>query len=274
LQINFHLQVDDFNRPRVFLILFCVTLAAQLLLAFSTQLRYFKTQPARVYGAPPRLLGRFALPMLTEAQFVLLGAVMVMSLLMAALNFWPRVFLLLALLCYFFYFNPIMSLAYVQRKTNLVPVALVVLLFAPAIAAPLKNVAPSWPVFVIKIAVAQIYLSAGLQKLRHAGWQWSNGKSLQAYLIEHYLWGDTPHALALARRPRLCMVLSSFLLFFELTFWVILFWPQLTLPYVAAGIFFHVGTAVTMRINYLKYLSPVYLVFLVDIALQLKKLWI
>ena len=274
MQINFNLLINNgLNRTRVFLILFCIVLAVQLLLAFPQQLRYFRTEPARIYGAPARLLGRFALPSLTALQFAWLGGVMVASLLAAALNFAPRICLLVALLCYFLYFNPIMSLAYIQRKTNLVPIALLVLIFGPAISAPLKEATPLWPLSLIKITVALMYFSAGVQKLRRCGLRWCDGRTLQAYLVDHYLWGDTRLALKLAHQLRLCSFLSSMILFFELTFWVVLMLPQLTVVYVVAGIAFHIGTALTMRINYLKYLSPIYVVFVIDVAFQLSKLW-
>lgn len=273
MQVNVNLAGDTFNVTRIFLIFFCVVLMAQLLLAFGQQLRYFKTEPWKIYGAPPRLLGRFALPSLTARRFALLGIVLVVSLMGAALNFAPRISLFVALLCYFLYFNPILSLAYVQRKTNLAPIVLLVLMFAPAINAPLQAASPFWPLFLIKLTVALMYFSAGLQKLRRGGLKWCNGRSLQAYLFEHYLWADTQRALTLARRPRVCMALSSMLLLFELTFWVVLLLPQLTVVFLAAGIAFHIGTALTMRINYLKYLSPVYMVFVIDVARQLNKLW-
>ena len=139
MQVNFNLLGDNVNRPRIFLILFCVVLALQLLLAFGKQLRYFKSEPWRIYGPSAPLLGKYRLPSLTALQFALLGGVLVASLLTAALNLAPRGFILLALLCYFLYFNPIMSLAYIQRKTNLVPIVLLALIFAPAVGAPLAK---------------------------------------------------------------------------------------------------------------------------------------
>ena len=271
MQINLNLAGESLNRTRLFLILFCVVLSWQLLLAFAQQLRYFKTEPARIYGGSPRALGRRALPSLTAGQFTALGGILLVSLLAAALNFAPRIALLVALLCYFLYFHPILSLAYVQRKTNLLPVVLLVLLFAPGIGAPLKEATPLWPLWLIKLTVALLYFSAGVQKLRRCGLKWCDGRSLQAYLVQHYLWGDTKRALQLANQPPLCMLLSSVLLLFELTFWVVLVLPRLTVFYLVAGIVFHLGTSLVMRINYLKYLSPVYMVFVIDVAIQLSK---
>jgi hypothetical protein len=261
---------DGFNHTRMFLILFCLTLALQTLVNFRKQFRYFKTSPHRIYGKPIRLLGKFQLPALSDFQFILLGFLFSISLLLAAINIFPRFFIFLALLSYFPYFNSIMSLSFIQRKTNLIPIVLFVLLFAPSINGTLDNNTPQFPIILIKIAIAQMYFSAGLQKLRRTGLRWCNGESLQAYLIDHYLWGDTKLALILAKRKNLCMILSMLLLSFELTFWIIIPLPQLTYFYVAAALSFHLGTRLSMRINYLKYLTPVYMIFFTDLAFKLK----
>jgi hypothetical protein len=212
--------------------------------------------------------------MLNSGQFILFGIILTASLVCAALSYSPRLFLAVALPSYFLYFNPIMSLAYVQRKTNLIPIVILVLLFAPGTGRPLTQETPVWPLWLIKIAVVQMYFSAAFQKLRHSGLRWCNGMSLRAYLMDHYLWGDSKLALELARLPAVCMALSSVILVFESTFFLILLWPQLTLIYVAVGIAFHVGILLAMRINYLKYLSPVYLVFLFDVLRQLSAIWV
>lgn len=254
----------------MFLILFCVTLALQMLVNFRKQLRYFKTSPSRIYGKPPKLFDYIHIPALNESQFISFGVVFIISLLLAAINVFPRVFLFVALISYFLYFNSIMSLSFIQRKTNLIPIVLLVLLFAPSINDPLNQPAISFPIVLIKIAVAQMYFSAGLQKLRRAGLRWCNGESLQAYLIEHYLWCDTRLALKLAGHKHLCMILSVLLLSFELTFWIIILLPRLTYFYIVAAFAFHLGTLLSMRINYLKYLTPVYMIFFTDAAFKLK----
>jgi hypothetical protein len=259
------------NQTRVFLILFCTTLAVESALNFREHRRYFETRPARIYGPPPRLLGRFQLPSLKLQWFQGFGIVFIGSLIFASLGILPRLFLLIALFSYFPYFNSIMSLASIQRKTNLLPIVLLVLAAAPSLNASFQAPSPLWPIFLIQLAVVQMYFSAGVQKLRSGGLNWCDGESLRAYLIKHYLWGDTKSALKLAGHPTVCKLLSIFLLVFELTFWLILFFPRLTYFYVAAGIGFHLGTAVTMRINYLRYIGPVYAVFFIDTAIQVKK---
>jgi len=259
-----------FNQTRLFLILFCGTFSWQILLAFPAQYRYFKSKPARIFGAPPRLLGRFRLPSLQRSQFLALGSILIFSLLVAMCGFLPRLFMLVALASYFLYFNPIFSLASVRRKTNLIPMVMVVLLLAPGITAPLDQATSHLPLQLIQALVALMYFSAGMQKLRHSGIKWANGTALQAYLADHYLWDDNRSALYVAQRTRLCALLSGLVVFFELTFWIVLLLPQLVIPYFLAGIAFHLGAARTMRINYLKYLSPVYMVFVPQIAQQVQ----
>lgn len=254
----------------MFLLLFCVTLAIQVILNFKTQLRYFNTDPTKIYGKPQKLFGKFQLPVLSRKTFISLGILFIISLLLAATNVFPRLFIIIALITYFPYFNSIMSLSFIQRKTNLLPFILFVLLFAPSITESLNQPAPTFPIILIKIAIAQMYFSAAIQKLLNSGLKWYDGRSLQAYLVEHYLWGDTKASLWLAQNQKLCVILSLLSLIFELTFWIIIFFPSLTYIYLAAGLSFHLGTLLTMRINYLKYLSPVYMVFVTDLAFKLK----
>lgn len=256
------------NHTRMFLILFCSTLAAQLLVNFRDQLRFLQTAPTRVYGQPVRLLGLCPVPTLNTRQFCGTGLLFIVSLLSAAAGLASRWCLFVALCCYFLYFSQIISLAYIQRKTNLLPLVLLILLVSPSIGQPLHHSAPLWPLVLTKIVLAQMYGSAGVQKLRRGGLRWCNGRVLQAYLVHAYLWGDTPGALRLARHPRLCMLLSALVVTFELTFWLLLLYPSLTYGYVLGGLVFHSATAFTMRIHYLKYLSPVYTVFATELAFQ------
>ena len=56
---------------------------------------------------------------------------------------------------------------------------------------------------------------------------------------------------------------------FELTFAIVLMVPSLTPWYALAGVVFHAGTAVFLRIHYLKYLGPVYTVFVTEWGFRL-----
>jgi len=258
------------NHVALFARLFSAVLAIQLLLHFREQYLYFKTQPGRIYGKPLKVLGLFRLPELGEMQFLFSGCLLLLSLVCCAAGWWPRIFIFIALVCYFPYFNSILSLAYVQRKTNLLPFVLLVLLVSPSVDKQLYAPATSWELVLVKIGLAQLYLSAGIQKLKQSGLQWCNGKSLQAYLLENYLWSDRKAGLFIARRLNWCAVFSTLTLLFELTFWIIIIFPSLTYIYLAGVLLFHTATLVTMRINYLKYLLPVYMVFFTDLAFWLK----
>jgi hypothetical protein len=258
------------NHVLMYTKLFCTTLAIQLLINFGPQLRYFKTQPTRIYGRPVKLFRKFQLPALSENQFILSGIVLILCLLFAAFGVFTREFLIIALLCYFLYFNSIISLAYIQRKTNLLPLVLLVLIVSPALTQALDKPATAWEIVLIKIAIAQMYFSAGFQKIRQSGLSFCDGRSLQAYLLENFLWSDRKIGFLLAQKQWLCAGLSVLTLLFELTFGVIIFLPQLTFVYLAIALFFHIGTLLTMRINYLKYLAPVYMVFFTDFAFWIK----
>lgn len=258
------------NHAAMFARLFSAALGMQLLLGFRDQYLYFKTQPSRIYGKPVKILGRFRLPAINASQFMDIGFLLLLSLVFIVIGFLPRLFALSALICYFFYFNSIISLAYVQRKTNLLPFVLLILLVSPSVDERLYAPSTAWELVLVKAGLAQLYLSAGIQKLKQSGWGWCNGRSLQAYLLENYLWSDRKAGLFIARNRKLCGVFSTLTLAFELTFWIIIFIPLLTWIYLAGVLLFHTATLVTMRINYLKYLLPVYMVFFTDLAFWAK----
>jgi hypothetical protein len=257
------------NHLALFSKLFCAVFAVQLALNFSEQYQYFLTRPEKIYGGPPKLLGILRIPPPGRVLFLFSGGILLISLCAVTAGVFPRFFVLIALLCYFFYFMPIMSLAHIQRKTNLLPLVLLIFLISPSTGRPIHAPGTAWELTLVKVAIAQLYFSAGLQKVRNSGLNWINGKTLQAYLLENYLWSDQKAGLQLALKPQLCMLASILVLFFELSFWIIIPVPALTPVYVTGAVLFHIGTLVAMRINYLKYLLPVYTVFLTNIVFKL-----
>ncbi|MBS1522337.1 MAG: hypothetical protein JST50_15155 [Bacteroidetes bacterium] len=258
------------NSTGMFARLFCALLAVLVSFNFVKQYRYFLTQPLKLYGKGPRLLGLLLLPALNRYQFLTCGAGFILCLLLVVLNMYPYIAIAIALICYFLYFSQIISLAFIQRKANLIPIVLLILLFSPSLDKPLHFPSSTWELVLIKIVLIQVYFSAAIQKIRHSGLGWLNGQYLQAYLIENYIWTDRNAALAIASNTIFCAILSTLVLIFELTFGLVLFLPQLTFIYVGFALLFHLGTLITMRINYLKYLGPVYLVFFTDLAFRLK----
>jgi hypothetical protein len=258
------------NEVGMFARIFCAAVAIQLLLNFAQQYRYFMTGPSKLYGNRVRLLGLVPVPVLNGYQFLSIGVCLIFCLLLASFGIYARLAVLVSLISWFFYFGQIMSLAYVQRKANLIPIVLLILLVSPSLSESLSSQSTHWELVLIKLALIQVYLSAAMEKLRQSGAKWINGKFLRAYLLENYLWADRPAALTLARNLKACAIVSSLVLIFELTFGIVLFLPALTFVYVAFAFVFHLGTLITMRINYLKYIWPVYLVFFIDMAFHFK----
>jgi len=221
-----------------------------MLVHFRDQLEFFRTEPWRVYGPPPRFLGIVPLRPVTERVFIGAGIFFTAALVAAASNVGRKPALTLALICFPIYFLPILPLAYIQRKVNLIPLVLAISLFAQ-----------DRVLAAAKLLLALVYLSAGLEKLRAAGLRWIDGESLQSYLVEHYLYSGRPQALFIAERGFLCRALSTLVLAWELSFWLVLVFPALTWVYVVGGLLFHAGTSVAMRIHYWVYFCPVYFVF-------------
>lgn len=250
------------NPVRLFTTLFCAYTAAQVARSFADQFRYFRILPRGEKTA--RLLGRWRVPRLTPGAFLLTGGVLIGGLALGAMGFAARFGLMLALGAYFLYFGQIFSLGYVQRKTHLIPLVLAILLLAPGTTADWRAVVSSWPLVLVQVLLVQVYLASGLAKLRRSGWRWADGRSLQAYLLHSYLTYDVRPARALARNGRLCRLLSTGVLAFELFGAILLLLPGMTWLYAAAGLGFHLGTLIFMRINYLKYHGAVYLVFAVE----------
>lgn len=271
--INNYLQQYKAEDLVLFTKLFSIIFAILLLFNFYNQYRFFRTSPQKVYAKKVKILGLFYLPDLSEKQFLLLGFTLLLSLMMIAFGIYTKLFIAIALLSYFSYYSSIIKLDYIQRKTNLLPFILIVLLLSPALNKDADTSYPSWEILLIKIGIVQMYLSSGIQKLKHSGIKWCNGYSLQAYLLENYLWNEKKTALIISKKRWLCSLLSWLTLLFELGFVFIIFFPSLTYLFVTLAFLFHWGTYISMRINYLKYLLPVYMIFFTDPFSVLLKMW-
>jgi hypothetical protein len=231
--------------------LYCGAIALQTCLHFREQLLFLRSDPQRLYGPPPLLLGYFRLPQPGERAFLLSGGLYIAFLAAASARFMPRMSLALALVCSLLYLPPILPLGYLGRKGNLIPIVLTALIAWP-----------SHALLLVQAAIAMVYFSAGIEKLLATGPGWADGKTFLAYLIRHHLFTGNRGALWLIERPRLCMCFSIFALAWELTFWVVMIYPPAAWFYVTAGIFFHAGTSLLMRIHYWIYFGPVYFVFI------------
>jgi len=247
------------NIVRLVFSLYAAGVALSTILSLRSQAKFHRVHdqhPARIGGlvGPPRL---------PQPLFTTAGVVFVLALLLAATGVGTRYFAGLAIIAYFLYFSQITELSYIGRKTNLVPVILAILLCAPGVTAPFSASPPLWPVLAAQGAVACVYLSAGLAKLRNTGPGWASGRQLQAYLYSNYLWRDSRLTWRVANSRRLCTVASCATLSAELLFPLAIVSHPLALSLVAVVLAMHLGTHTLMGINYLRYWWPNILLFVI-----------
>lgn len=106
---------------------------------------------------------------------------------------------------------------------------------------------------LVLCCVVFIMASAGLSKLREAGWVWMNGESLQFYLKTLSMpkdWGRWLHDI-LIDNLALCSLLSVFTFVIELGAPILLFSQRARFPYVLAAWGFHLGIMALMIPRYL-----------------------
>ena len=152
---------------------------------------------------------------------------------------------------------------------------------------------PVWPLRIILLLLIATYLTAGISKLRHSGWEWTDGKTLSFYLsggslrdrtlpqrfiadraaspeerfrdgvgLVDWAWvaAPTPLGRAIARSPVSTRWLSVFSLLLELAFPLALLGRRPLFVLLGLASLFHLGIKATMQISFLPYLV-VYLMF-------------
>jgi hypothetical protein len=251
--------MTDLTETGVFRLVYCVTLAVIVGCRHRDQLQYLRL--ARVVERPARILDRLPLPRLSDAQFNSAGGMLVGLLALGAFGPYSGVCLMAAVPVYFLYFGQILSLSYVARKTNLIPQILLVLAVSSLMRDPGGET--SWALTLTKAILVQVYLSAASTKLRGGLRRWLSGEQLQGALLFHDAHYNIPLARRLAELRWLCACLTVATLVHQLTFWIVLIQPAVAPGYVSAAMAFHVSTLVLMRIDYLTYQGPAYLVFCV-----------
>jgi hypothetical protein len=204
----------------------------------------------------------------------LLGWVAAGGLLAAVLGLWPRVSCLLAALL-LYHLAPLETIIltpspYVKGFTLAVP-ALVVLAFAPcADAWSLRRRAPTapaweyhWPLTLIRLFVAQVYLFSAWAKLVRVGLGWIAADNVRAWL---YFFNERDqlvvfHQLGpwLAARPGLCLTAGVLTLALELAFVLAVVSPAARRVLPGAMALLHLGILFAMNIAFLY--APLLLVF-------------
>jgi len=121
----------------------------------------------------------------------------------------------------------------------------------------------TWPVRLIQIFVAQIYLFSGFAKISHSGWRWASASNLRNWLL-YFSEEDQVrvfHTLGpwLAERPLLCQIIGIGTLIFELVFITVLFSKIARRLLVPLAFVFHLGILLSMNLAFLN--VPQLLVF-------------
>jgi hypothetical protein len=249
------------NFTRLFVILYSSIIFLVVSLRHRDHLQYLVLTENLVN--PAKLFGRWRILRLSPLSFNIVGVCFLIALASAALGICARLALFLGVLLYFLYFGQIRTLSYVVRKSNLIPQLLLLMALAPGTNQPIHASSPQWPIFIAKMAVAQVYVSAAYSKLRNSGLRWATASQLQGILVTQHLKYDIPIANALASHRAVCSFLAFAVFSHQISFPIVLLYPGLEVTYVGAALLFHFGTLVTMRIDYLTYHAPAYLVFLV-----------
>lgn len=102
-----------------------------------------------------------------------------------------------------------------------------------------------WPILLLQIFFSLMYLSAVIWKHK-SGFGWTNGFTLQAYLVQDGIRKDSPLALWLSQFHYFIYALQLVVVAFQATFFLIIFFPKLRWIYIPLGLVFHIGILLTL----------------------------
>ena len=110
-----------------------------------------------------------------------------------------------------------------------------------------------WPVRTALVITAIVYFVCGLQKLRHSGFAWVTSDNMQWILVQAIDSGRAPTtalSAAIVNHRALWIATALGLIALELTFPIVLVWRRARHPYAAAAVALHVGTWLTLGLDY------------------------
>ena len=265
--VSNYVSFNEFVELFLYGIVFSTILSLKEIRSFlaSTDLRQ-----AILTEAEPRLLNRIRIPRVSNRIWWLIVCLWLMSLWLSTMPTFSILGLLSSLTLYFFVFSRIWSLHFVLKKTSLIPCYLgLFLIYRCLELLPNLNLDESaW--IASKAILASVYLGAGMHKIKV--WWRRPGylNALQGHLAVSALLRNTKVSGVLIQYPALCRWIFLLTIVWEITMPVICVLPgAVSLVYGVMGLAFHLGTLIVMRIDYLRFYWPVYMVFLADLKLVL-----
>lgn len=261
------LPSTPFTQLEVFRLSYCLATALILAARLISNHRYLIAR--KTTEIPPLFLAVFPIIRLSPAIATSCGLAVIIALIAGGFGRAAPLSLAIASAGSLLYFAQIISHSRVRRKANTIPIVL--LLLASSSLTPLETRLPvdSAVLTTVQVLIAQIYLAAGLSKLRTAGWRWLDGKTLRAWLVFYHLRKPSMWTEFITSSLSRCRVAAWATLAFELSFWLIIPFPVLAWIFIPFAILFHLATAIFMRIHYWIHLGPAYLVFAAPILAKL-----
>lgn len=126
---------------------------------------------------------------------------------------------------------------------------------------PVASPAYGLPLRFMMAALALVYFFPGTWKLARGGWDWIFSDNLRIQMYQKWAeFGDWTPWLRIDHFPRFIMVLALLAVCFEVSFGFLILWPRLRPLAALAGLAFHNGIGIMMRIPFLS-LQFMYVIF-------------
>jgi predicted DCC family thiol-disulfide oxidoreductase YuxK len=129
-----------------------------------------------------------------------------------------------------------------------------------------------WPLRLMQWCLALMYLSAGMAKLVKGGLTWFNGYTLALYIGHDAVTRGSTLGIWFATQIPLLIVLSVATVAIELTFFLGVLFPVLTVPYAFLGLGMHLGIQILQRAPFPQTMA-LYVVFIETFRRQLVPLF-
>lgn len=127
---------------------------------------------------------------------------------------------------------------------------------------PVASRAYGLPLRFMMAALALVYFFPGTWKLARGGWAWIFSDNLRIQMYQKWAeFGNWTPWLRIDHFPRLIMVFALLAVCFEVSFGFLILWPRLRPLAALAGLAFHNGIGLMMRIPFLS-LQFMYVIFI------------